>query len=421
MKDRVIPLHLGVTDFDSLNNGDLQNYELEIYEDDNYGYKRNNLTVTLAIERGNIDVFARFCALKDNDCPPISIEETKMPGVDKLFAFHAVSEGKDRISFSPKCPNAGHHCFVQIAVRGGSRSHDSSKYGITAKRDEFIVHLLENKAYESHVSKDTVQIFKFYLEDENQDAEYLKVTVNVDVEFYGAKHDFCFDRSLSCSLEHTVEGSKTLPLIWRKKDFASSLGDVYYFFVVATKTTNYQIYPEVKRSFNNTPVVPKLSEGKLTQGYLDKNFTSAYFKFEVDLQNFVDIEILLQGDIGKFNIYVSNDDNALPTKEKFFWNSNNNFILIPRKHESYRHKDVYNILVTPSSPDYIEEKTLNFGIMFATANTIKTLENNEPFYDSIPFGQSKSCVFFAHPGDVQQRLPSTYALYRCGRRTGGRI
>ena len=35
--------------------------------------------------------------------------------------------------------------------------------------------------------------------------------------------------------------------------------------------------------------------------------------------------------------------------------------------------------------------------MFATANTIKTLENNEPFYDSIPGGQSKDYLFFAHP------------------------
>lgn len=143
-----------------------------------------------------------------------------------------------------------------------------------------------------------------------------------------------------------------------------------------------------------------MSEGKLYREILTPKNQKVYFQFHLHALKKTKLDINLQGDSKKFKIYVCDDD-ELPSERHHTHFSKDNYLRIENFEKD--EEKFYTILVTPLDEKAFSElsKDLSFSVIYSTEYTTKTIEKNNPFYDTISPSSSKFYVFFV---DTEEKV-----------------
>ena len=143
-----------------------------------------------------------------------------------------------------------------------------------------------------------------------------------------------------------------------------------------------------------------MSEGKLYREILTPQNKKVYFQFHVHVLKSTKLDINLQGDSKKFQIYVCDDD-ELPSEKHHTHFSKDNYLRI----ENFENDEekFYTIMVTLLDQNSFNEhsKDLSFSVIYSTELTIKTIEKNNPFYDTIA---PNSCEYYMFFVDTQEKV-----------------
>lgn len=234
-----------------------------------------------------------------------------------------------------------------------------------------------------------------------QDPTLLQVSFSIS----SISASFFVSTSLDClkksKCDDKIKGDSYHPITENLKKNNDSI--IYYLKLVSLKTSYCLIDVTVDRV--GTPSIINLYEGVPHRGYLDGDHHSQLYIFHIDLKKKTKIFLNLNSDSEKMIMYAS--DKHVITKEHtfmenfndaFHWKSHKGCITIKPSHKHYTKSMTYYILVTHrenlklnEDKDLTDLESVQYYIMFSTEKTLKSLENNVPFYGKI---ESKETTYF---------------------------
>ena len=180
------------------------------------------------------------------------------------------------------------------------------------------------------------------------------------------------------------------------------------------KSAEFIIFPEVQRQ-GKSQVFIKLLEGKTMKYFVTFARKVAYFEFVIDVQENTKIEINIQSnELNALKIYLSRDG-GVPGSDNYYLSSSNNYLAF--EHDSYS-QVVYRLAVEGKVFDSESRKdsSVDFSLMYSSDRTIKHLESNQPYYDTVVSNGVKKFIFFLDTGNEMVYLtkniiqPEEYTL-----------
>ena len=103
---------------------------------------------------------------------------------------------------------------------------------------------------------------------------------------------------------------------------SKSLDGIYYVQVIGSKSTTYSILPQIFRK-NQTNSMIFLSDGKPIREVLSLFHPEIFFKYELNNEQMVSLEINLNSD-ERLDLFVS--DVEAPNEKSYKWRSNDGFL-----------------------------------------------------------------------------------------------
>ena len=372
-------------------------YELELWKTDS---QEDKVEVKLINEKGNVDLYGRLCKF-DQGCTLIRDEEIKAKvNID----FFSESEGNDVIKLEPKCPNDSPYCYIILAVRGHSMTNMMNKYSITVNKGNGIVNLLENKNHESHVESGKLSNYKLIIDDMHNEIDKITIKISADLTIGVTKNHFCPNLDdEKCKIKY---GDTRHPVVYTQS-VDGSMDGIFYIVVLGTKSTNFFILPQVRRKNKAKPSI-RLSEGKIYRDSLSLNSPYEYFTFHLNIETITHLDINLQADRNELQMLVC-DDGSSPNPDHYSWESSTNFLRITDEFDQQAgsYEKIYIVRINPKNPELLNNlnKTIEFGIVYSTDLTMKTLEKNQVFYDSVKEKLYRFYVIFAD--NLEEQLSFT--------------
>ena len=392
--ERITPLKSGQILRKRIENNEVQNLEIRVESD-------IDLTLDFSIEYGNADLYLQAC---DTVCLLLNIDDiaNKSSFVDSI-----VNQEHRLMKFKPFCPilsSITGLCKYLIVIVGNSTSSKSSKYHILVKQGEdHLIDLPENRPISLFLEKDQDYYMRFWLEQDPNLKEVSFSLNSLSTTFFVGTTLECV-KNVNCS--DLTKGDYSHAIYESIADL--NIGNlIYYIRIRSEKTSRTIFYVEVLRK--DVPSIINLYDGLPMTGTLDKNKLNQLYSFRVDLKKKSKIYINLNCDSEKLIMYAS-DHHSLTKHQTFLnkfykayhWKSKDGIIVIDPSHSHYSKSMTYYILVThkvnlaidPSSSNETnihEYEELSYYIMFSTENTLKSIQNNVPFYDKI---EKKQTTFF---------------------------
>ena len=371
-----VKLSYGVTESSVIGYLGIKYYELEIWRTD---LLEDKIEVKLVNEKGNVDLYGRLCKF-DEGCSLISNQEIQ----EKTnINFFSESEGNDQLKLEPTCPQGHPYCYVLIAVRGYSLTSNLNKYHMTVSKGSGLVNLLENKNHESHIEQGKVTNFKLIIDDIHNDVQNVTIKITADLPIAVTKNNECRDLDeIKCTI---LYGDTRHPVVFVKDPNEGRMDGIFYIKVLGVKSANFFILPQVRRKNKVKPAI-KLSEGKIYKDYLTVNNPYEYFTFHLNIETILSLDLNLQADRNELQMLVCDDD-RIPSQDHYNWESSTNFLRIPHDitPEQGAYEKIFLIRVGPKNPDLLQvmNKSIEFSIVYSTDHTLKTLDKNQVFYDSV--------------------------------------
>ena len=402
-ENKILPLQLGVKQSGLIRNNELIYYKLQIWKNDEV---LQGLTLSSTIMSGHIRVYGRKCGEYDQ-CKPITLEDIQNKND---ISIETSDETISAYKFYPQCPYI--FCYYIFAVLGNSSSTNSSKYDIVLQKENMFTNLIENKCSETQIN--SMEIAKFKLSVEKTKDEIERVTFFINTEL-----DYMVGRNLMCESETSPEcknkiGNLYNPAVFDKTNFELDLAGDYYIYVFGMKSAEFIIFPEVQRQ-GKSQVFIKLLEGKTMKYFVTFVRQVAYFEFVIDVQENTKIEINIQSnELNALKIYLSRDG-GVPGSDNYYLSSSNNYLAF--EHDSYS-QVVYRLAVEGKVFDSESRKdsSVDFSLMYSSDRTIKHLESNQPYYDTVVSNGVKKFIFFLDTGNEMVYLtkniiqPEEYTL-----------
>lgn len=371
----ITSISIGVAETRSIKADELHYYKLLLWrsgKDDGY------LEIKATVESGNIEIFARKCS-GDADCPLITMDEINNSSGKIDYISDNSKQGNKKLRMISKCETYGAYCNVLIAIKGfNSTFLGINRYTLLVNRESTIISLIENQRHDSHIDLNDIIRYSFSVNDENSSIQSIKFRISADLPFFSSKNTQCFE--FHCAEKR----GNILEPIYYKSENSSTLSGIYYLFVDGIKSTDFSIYPEVTRKDSPHKEI-KLSEGKIFTGVLDKENKESWFTFVIESQEEIEFEVIIQGPKQKLEMEVFNGKST-----GFGWISNNNVVEI--KHLK-GNDPLYCLVVRPFNVD-IEISKIQFGVFYATGKTLRVLEKNKLFYESLKPKNFKHYMFY---------------------------
>lgn len=365
----ITPISLGMSETRSIKSGELHYYRLMIWS---YAVKDGILLIKATIESGNIEVFGRQCS-SNEDCPLIT--EAEIEG--RTLEYQSdIKKGNKMLKVPSKCKDNETYCYLNLVIKGyNSTFLGLNRYSLLITRENYIINLIENNLHDSHIELNSKIRYKLSINDPEHLITSIKFTLNVDIPYYVTKETLCFEPECAERV-----GSSRNPVLFKNQDFT---GD-YFLFVDGLKSSDFSIYPEVIRKGVPTKEIP-LQEGKAYKGILNEENPEISFYFIVNQEEETDIEVILQGAKGKFSIELYNGK-----KGGFGWISSTNLLEIKHLKSA---NNLYRLVIKPNEIN-LKGILLNFVVLYATEKTLKVIEKNKVFYDTLKPNLFKDYMFY---------------------------
>ena len=376
---KTLPLYLGIKQSGLIRNDEIIYYELQYWRTEDL---ENKLTLSATVTLGHISIFGRSCGGLMN-CSLITMDDIQNK---RNIDYEIIDQPIVNLNFDPQCERL--YCFYLFAVLGLSPSTSSSKFELTLKKENGFMNLIENACHESTINYMEKEEFRLFVGGDNEEINAVSIFINCDLQYLVSKDKFCEVMEGTDCTSYKL-GNLNTPVIFTKEDNITLAG-TYFITIIGIKSAEFIIFPEVRRKNQNETFI-NLLEGKFMKYFLSSSNPIAYFEFLVDSSESVSVEINLQSnDFDRFRIYLTND-NSKPSNNNYFMASTNN-------HLSFEHRSSYEVLYKLS----VENKNINnpyqqkhdFAIMYSNGKTLKHLDSNEPFYDTIAGGQTKKFLFY---------------------------
>ena len=375
---KILPLYFGIKQSGLIRNDEIIYYELQFWKREDM---HNQLTLAATVTLGHISIYGRSCGQLMN-CSLITMDDIqKKNKIDYEINDKSIAS----LKFDPQCEFL--YCFYLFAVVGKSPSTSSSKYDLILKKEDGFINLIENICHESTINYMDKEEFRLFVGENNDEIKSVSLFINSDLQYQVSKEKFC-ENEVENNCSSYKLGNFNNPVIFIKED-NMSLAGTYFLTLFGIKSAEFIIFPEVKRK-NDQEIYINLLEGKFLKYFLSASNPIVYFEFVLDSSESINIEINLQSnDFNNFRIFLTND-NTKPSNDNYFMSSANNQL-------NFDHRSSYEVLYKMS----VEAKNINphqekhdFSIMYSTGKTLKHLEPNEPFYDTIASGGIKKFLFY---------------------------
>ena len=363
-------LNLGMSDSRAIKAEKINYYSLMIWSSSSVD---GDFLLKVTLETGNVELYGRECT-SDLECPLITMNN--IINKQNLDYKSDTKEGNKVLKISSKCKDNNDNCFLLFAVRGFNSSFlGLNRYTLLITREKDIISLLENTKHNSHIELNGHLRYKLDISDPENLIESIKFRLSADLPYYATRKFQCFE--VAC-----VEkiGNARNPLIFTEKPFSGS----YFLFVEGLKSAAFSLFPEVIRKSQKLNEI-HLTEGKIFKGLLNDQTREIHFIFFMERDDELEIEVILQGSKGKFEIEVLNGE-----KNGFGWISTNN--LLTFRHIKSNNKNYYvNVRAHETN---LNSSILEFGLFYATERTLRTLEKNKLFYETLNPQSFKYYLFY---------------------------
>ena len=394
---KILPLKLSKFLRKRIENLEVQNLEIQVPP------TSGEVSIDFSLEYGNADLYLSYCETK---CSLLELEDLR----NGQFMEVIKSQDHRMVKFQPQCSNSWGLCKYLITVFGNSSFSLSSKYHILVKQGgNHLVDLPENRPITLLLEKDNDYFCRFWLEQDSSLQQVFFSISSISINFYVASSLECLKQA---DCKEKTKGDAGHP-IYETLENLQSENVVYYIKIVGAKTTRAVFYVEVIRK--GVPSIINLYEGIPLSGVLDQTHTTQLYSFKVNMKKKQKIYINLNSDKEKLIMYAS-DHHALTEKQVFtetfhkaiHWKSKSGLIEIKPTHKHYSKSTTYYILVTHMEDLRLTEtgstheyEEVNYYIMFSTDTTLKSLQNNVPFYGKILPGQTSFFKFFVNPEEEE--------------------
>ena len=377
-ENKILPLHLGIKQSGLIRNKEMIYYKLQLWRSDEIN---QGLTLSSTIMSGHIKLYGSSCGQYD-DCKLITTEDILNGNVDYKSSDETVSSFK----FFPGCHYL--YCYYLFAVLGDSSSTNSSKYDLTLDKQNAFINIIENVCYESQINYLELVRIKLNVEQTTTDIESVSFFINTELDYVATRKNAMCDEAIDqlCKME---TGNLYNPVIYKGNNLAGE----YFLHVFGLKSAEFIIYPEVLRK-NQQNVYIKLLEGKIMKYFLSTIKQNAYFEFMIDQTMPSKVEVNIQSnEINTLKMYLIKAPDY-PSHDNYDISSSNNFLSFD--HSTYGSPITYRLAIETKvfSGSVFRENSVDFSIMYATDRTVKHLESNQPFYDTLVSRGNKKFVFY---------------------------
>ncbi len=174
-------MHQSIPEVGKLYNNEMIFYEASVFNDD-----KDELEAELILQNGGASIYVKIC---ESLCATFTLEEAiKNP---ENFNFISEGHGDKSIVFFPKCPSSNVNCSILFGLLGKNPLADASSYTFLLKKKYTMAVLIENEKYETHIEYGEKDYFKLYLDNEKNDIEKIKFSINTDIEYIVSINRLC--------------------------------------------------------------------------------------------------------------------------------------------------------------------------------------------------------------------------------------
>jgi len=378
-ENKILPLQLGVKQSGLIQNNQLIYYKLQIWKNDDV---LQGLTLSATIMSGHIRVYGRSCGEYDQ-CKLITQEDINNK---EDIIIETSDERISSYKFYPQCYDL--YCYYLFAVLGNSSSTNSSKYDIVLQKENMFMNLIENKCYETQINNMELAKFKLTVEQTNDEIESVTFFINSELDYFVNRKLFCEDETTCVN----KMGNLYNPAIFDKTYTNNQMTGDYYVYVFGLKSAEFIMFPEVHRK-GRSQVYIKLLEGKTMKYFVSFARKVAYFEFLVDVQESTKIEINVQSnELNALKIYLSKGS-EVPSADNYYLSSSNNYLSF--EHDTHI-QTIYRVAVEGKvfSSESRKNSSVDFSLMYSSDRTIKHLECNQPYYDTLVAKGIKKFLFY---------------------------
>lgn len=387
-------------------------YELEIFDTDE---EEGTMEVLLTKPVGDVHLYARLC---DEPCDLITEDQINK---GERLVYKGDRPGDEVFVFKPKCINGLissnlssnstnndtnntklnetaninqnktiNKCFILFALQGSK--NQSNFYRFLIKRLNAFITLLENFRHESHISSQAKQTFNFYLFNLLKDVESIEIllTGDLDLELQFQSKE---------GVNETIYWNSHYPLVFNETHpFLSRDYQTLQIHVFSSKEQHYSILVRVERkNLLKTRQFVKILEGRPFRGVITKNSREVYLQYQNEHKGPSIILLNLQssGSKNKAIAYIQSSGDTLPSETNFQWKSVNDFLEISQESSDKLFK-TYTISIQHIGIEPLEED-LSFSILIETNFSMKIIESNTFYIETIQANAFKSMIFFINP------------------------